>query len=218
MIRYYPKNRLTTNQVTDGGDYLINGRPYKGPYYLTFEGRAFTGKDPYDNNANIPLQKIEAGSNASVTAGLLNREAILAYDQIKAIEEAQGEAGPSKQQLLLKELVPYYPQPTEEDYSRGYFIRFFARKVNGKPDIIEISKENHDIMKDRKSSLKDYMYQVTDLFWKLTGPLRDNRVSKQYPVAGIVDTNKRLVEAKDKEFGGIKTYIAENYTKFSRPS
>jgi len=214
MIRYYPKNRIKPDQIAKGGELLLDGRPYTGPYYEAFDGRVFTGKDPLDTNANLPLEKIQAGSNPNVEAGIFNRSAAISFSEIKAVENSQGEADNSATSLPLKELVPYYPQPTEQDYTRGYFIRYFGRKVNGKPDIVEITKENHDIMKNRKTSLKDYMYQVVDVFWKLTGPLRDDRVNKQYPIAGIVDTNKRIVEAKDKEFGGLKAYINENYTKF----
>jgi hypothetical protein len=41
----------------------------------------------------------------------------------------------------------------------------------------------------------------------------------QYDVrAGIIDTNKRLVENANKTFLGIKDFIGDDYAKFSRPT
>lgn len=218
MIRYYPKNRIITNQVTTGGEFTIKGEEYRGSYYKTFDGKFFTGSDPFDSNANVKLTPIETASNLSVSTGKFDLDAVLSYEQIKNVSLAQGEPDTDAYGVVLKELTPYYPQPTQEDYERGYFLRYFAKKVNESSNIIEISKENYDTMRNRKSRLQDYLYQVIDLFWKLTGPLKDDRVNKQYPVAGIIDTNKRLVETKDKTFPGLKTYIGEEYSKFAVPS
>ena len=65
----------------------------------------------------------------------------------------------------------------------------------------------------------DYVtYQAIDVFWQITGPLRDDRKDKQYKIAGIIDTNKRLIESKDKAFRGLIEFIGEKYDKFARPT
>lgn len=56
------------------------------------------------------------------------------------------------------------------------------------------------------------------MLWKLTGPLNNKRVSQYDTRAGIIDTNKRLVETKNKTFIGLKEFIGEDYAKFSRPT
>ena len=54
--------------------------------------------------------------------------------------------------------------------------------------------------------------------WKLTGPLNTVRLSQYDIRAGITDANKRIVENVDQRFLGLKTYIGEEYAKFSRPT
>jgi hypothetical protein len=62
------------------------------------------------------------------------------------------------------------------------------------------------------------MYQAIGLFWKLTGPLNQKRVSQYDIRAGIIDTNKRLVEDMNKSFLGIKEFIGEKYDQFAKPT
>lgn len=198
MIRYYPANRVKTSQITTGGTLNYQGQEYVGYYYETFDGKTFSGKTPSDPDGNQPLTPTdEVDSRSSIV---------------------NAESAGKDPNLQLNYLTPYYPKPTPEEYARGYFIRYFAKKVNSQESIIEISKENYAKMKESRVSLEDYLYQVTDLFWQISGPLYDDRVNKQYPVAGIVNTNKRLVENKNKTFPGIKAYIGEEYTKYAVPS
>lgn len=200
-VRYYPANKIDSNQYTAGGLFTANGQEYVGYYYETFDGQAFTGKTPTDVNANVPLERTlftgeGSGATSSKALTILND-------------------GP---EVKLNLLLPYYPNPTAEDYKKGYITRYFAKKVNEKEVIIEISQEKYMLMKSNKTSLEDYLYQVTDLFWKISGPLNDDRVNKQYPVAGILQTNKRLVETKNKTFPGLKEYIGGEYSKYAVPS
>jgi hypothetical protein len=213
MIRYYPKNRIKSNQYTSGGEYRKNGADYAGYYYTTYDGRVFTGKDPYDIDANIPLDKLvsqtmvsQINEDTSINK-TLNVQAPFDPSYVFALDQ---QTGVTPQQ--------YYPEPTPEDYQKGFFIRYFAKKRNESTGIIEISKASFDNYQINSNLLAYSIYQTVDVFWKLTGPLRDDRVGKKYPEAGIIDTNERIVTSKDQVFKGLKAYIAGNYTKFSRTS
>lgn len=215
MVRYYPKNRIKPNQYTSGGEYSLDGTSYTGDYYRTFDGLTFTGKDPNAPGANRQLFPLNApvaqvannapspGFNGAPVQGDLDRFAVLG---------AAG--GLDASDAALNVLTPFYPQPTSEDYSKGYFIRYFAKKVNGVKEIIEVSKVNFEAMRNRTVDQETYLYEVVDVFWKITGPERDDRTSRQYPIAGVYDTNKRIVEQKDKAFPGLINYIGGNYTKY----
>lgn len=196
---YFPKNRIKPDQYSSGEDFILNGQTYTGYYYSTFDGKFFTGKNPFDKNANQPLTRripVTDGDDDSFTA-----------DGPYTTEPNVGAL-----------LVPYYPKPTEEDYKQGYFFRYFIQRRKGNGTITEISKQAFN-QYQRNISLPDYaLYQTTDILWQLTGPLRTDRTSRKYAKAGIVDTNQRIVERTDKTFTGLKAYIGENYTKFSRPS
>jgi hypothetical protein len=54
---YFPKSRIIENQKANPGEFtLTNGKEYTGLYYTTFDGRSFTGANPYSLNS-IPLTK-----------------------------------------------------------------------------------------------------------------------------------------------------------------
>lgn len=63
-IRYYPLNRVLTNQKTNGGEFSLNGRNYSGYYYKTYDGKVFTGKDPVQG-PSLPLTPISLSANTS---------------------------------------------------------------------------------------------------------------------------------------------------------
>lgn len=114
--------------------------------------------------------------------------------------------------------IPYYPNPTQDDYDRGYFFRYFIKKVNQNGYIIEISQEEYNQVKNGTTTYDVSLYQVEFTFWKLTGNLRTVRLS-QYDIRdGIIDTNKRFIEGIEKRFVGIKEFIGGQYDKFARPN
>ena len=53
-------------------------------------------------------------------------------------------------------------QPTQEDYDKGYSIRYFYKKINVTPLIIkETNKENYDLL------VNDPLYQVISIRWTI---------------------------------------------------
>jgi hypothetical protein len=54
------------------------------------------------------------------------------------------------------------------------------------------------------------------MFWQLTGPKNDKRVSQYQIIGGVYDTNKRVTEGKAKGFIGIVEFIGGDYTKFAK--
>jgi hypothetical protein len=114
--------------------------------------------------------------------------------------------------------TPYFPIPTEFDYKKGYIMRSFVKKVNDLGFITEISDEEYDNFQNGTVDYDVSYYLVYQIMWKLTGPLNSTRVGQYDVRAGIIDTNKRLVETANKTFLGITDFIAQDYAKFSRPS
>lgn len=211
-LRYYPLTRIITNRYTRGGEFLLpDGRPYTGKYYVTYDNKVYSGINPVlgSNILLTPVQnKLSLNTGAVLstsTAGLSN--------PVQEYTVAKNQVGFNNK---LTELVPYYPTPLEEDYARGYFTRYFAKNVSGTNYVFEISKL--DWTKIQNGDLGDTVlgYESIDMLWRLTGPLKDKRVSQYQIIGGVLDTNKRVTEAKQKVFNGIKEFIGEDYTKFAR--
>lgn len=210
-MRYYPLNRVKTNQRTSGGEFVINGVPYKGSYYETYDGEYYTGKDPIQG-PSVRLTKITPETTPTPSTRIGNR--------LDSTPEPV-----NLQAALLSELTStfqtpqsYHPFPTAEDYARKSFMRYFAKRRNQKGYIIEVDQDTHDSLKSTDSVYDYVTYESISTMWQLVGPLYDDRTNKQYKIAGIIDTNKRLIEAKDSTFPGLIAFIGGDYARFAKPT
>lgn len=209
-MKYYPLNRVKTNQKTSGGEFLLNGQNYRGPYYETYTGEFFTGTDPVQGPSEIltklpSLQNPYPGAKVAINSNLEYDTQLTSTQQAGLVSTFQIPQ-------------PYYPQPTDVDYQRGSIMRYFAKKRDRPGFIIEVNKSTHDSLKNTDSVYDYITYESVSTFWQITGPLHDDRTGKQYKVAGIIDTNKRLIDLKDPGFPGLIAFIGGDYTKFAKPT
>jgi hypothetical protein len=207
MLRYYPSFKIETNLNTNGDEFLLNGKSYVGKYYLTYDNRSFSGPSPEVGPSEL-LTKIVTVQSAP---GLNNLNL----------------SNTSKRELANKtnlvNRIPgkpnsYYPQPTEQDYKKGYVIRYFTKKENEKGFVTEISQDEYNTIINGTADYDITIYQTTTILWKLTGPLNSTRMSQYNVIPGIIDTNKRLTESANKTFLGIVDFINGEYSKFARPT
>jgi hypothetical protein len=220
MIKYYPPSKIIENQSTTGNDYTLNGTPYTGKYYVTFDGTAYTGANPIIGKNEL-LEPATRYRNAPILDS--NRLPTALVNTIAA-------ATPNNKNLNTRPEnpptaisytggpTPYYPYPIPEDYDKGYIIRYFAKRRNSQGYIIEISELEYNSIQNGTAPYDISMYMVGSIFWKLTGPLNFVRLSQYNTRAGIIDTNKRLVENLDKTMLGMVEFIDGEYDKYARPT
>lgn len=201
-MKYYPLSRVVTGSKSIG-EYTLNGVPYTGPYYKTFDGKFYTGVDPVTGDSKPLIYSPVLNQNPPTYLG----------DEVYA----QLKGGNTDLGSFVK-INPYYPKPTQVDYDRSFFFRYFAKKRNETGNLIEIRKEVHDSLQLLGSPYNYELYHSVQVYWQLTGPLKDTVDSTNGArTAGIEDTNKRLVEMKEENFKGLITYIGGNYSKFAKP-
>lgn len=114
----------------------------------------------------------------------------------------------------------YYPTPTQEDYNIGFMVRYFLKRRNESfANIIEISFDDYQksIVEQNNGSMDTSMYVSLKLNWKITGPLNNDFGDKNFPKAGIIETNQKLVKLKEKVFPGFSFFI-KDYSQFAKPS
>jgi len=218
-LRYYPSFRTQTNQSTTGGDYTVNGQPYAGKFYLTYDGKAYSGADPLTgpNQLLTPTNQYEnapALSNKSLPAALINALAKTTPGNKTIAKTPQQQS----QAPNLNGPTPYYPYPLQSDYDRGYIIRYFVKKVNTAGYVIEISQDEYVNIQNGTAPYDISMYMTGQVFWKLTGPLNSVRISQYDTREGIIQCNQRLTEDLNKTFLGITDFIGGDYTKWARPT
>jgi hypothetical protein len=199
---YYPKSRIIENQKANPGEFtLSNGVDYTGPYYTTFDGKSFTGANPYTSVSNLLVKALPPIADSEFTDPNVDD-----YNQLKS----------SNQSLSLIDPTPFTPKPTEEDYKRGKITRYFARQRNGTQfKLMEIDQTTYNNLNDRRGGLNYSLWKVISIFWQISGPTRDQRVGNIRTRAGIIDTNQRVLDNAEKDFIGIKQYLT-NLTQFAR--
>jgi hypothetical protein len=209
MIRYYPSFAVKTNLKTQGDEFSLDGVPYAGPFYQTFNGEAYTGPDPI-NGKNKILKPLKQYNNSPF---LRNQKLT------NAVRTTFADSSFGLQNLgVILEPQSYFPEPLQSDYAKGYIIRYFIKKINSKGFVIEISPQEYTAFVNGTIGYDVSYYQVVEILWKLTGPLKTVRLSQYDIRAGIIDTNKRLVETTNKTFLGLIEFIGDDYTKFARPT
>jgi len=212
-IKYYPLSRVQTGLTTSGNLYTLEGKPYSGPYYLTYDGKAFSGPNPAcgSNQLLLPVSFDTKAQKAAISP-LRGKGTKIDQSIRQAVAAATTAA--AKSTATLKQLIPYYPVVLDSDYSRGYFTRYFAKKVNINGYILEISYTDWATVKN-KTDIQFEDYEVLDMFWQVKGPAHDKRVSQYQVVGGVYDTNKRVTEGKAKGFNGLIEYVGGDYIKYA---
>lgn len=204
-MKYYPKSRIITNLKSNPGQFITaDGKPYLGPYYITFDGKSFTGNNPNDISSR-PLIKILEIKN-------LNPQ--LSYDKSSVSYRKSSTSSP----ISLIDPTPFTPSPTEADYKVGKITRYFARQRNGTQfKVMEISKSTYEDMTNLRNTNLYSLWKATSLFWQISGPLHDERINNIKTKAGIIDTNQRILDNTEKNFIGIKQYLS-NLQQFAKIS
>ena len=213
MLRYYPSFAVQTNLNTIGGEFLLDGQPYSGRYYETYDGRAFTGPAP-EVGPSEPLERVAVYLSAP---GLTNSN--LSVRNQKQLASKTGVfVSTTNNTRIPGQPNSYYPQPTEQDYKKGYLIRYFTKKENERGFVTEISQDEYNSIVNGTADYDISIYQTTTILWKLTGPLKSTRQSQYNVIPGIIDTNQRLTESANRTFLGIVDFIGGDYAKFARPT
>ena len=212
--KYFPKGRIQENLHTNGGEFkkTSTGEDYTGPYYKIFDGKCKTGPNPLEGPSEA-LELIDTGANSKIISTNIN-QTYLKNSSVKVNVNILNLG-------ILIDPTPYQAIPTEEDYQRGYYLRYFAQQRRGRAyNIVEINEETYtDLTKDQK--IYNYLvWKALKLFWQLTGPRKDNKTNRTQVVAGIEDTNLRLIRQQEKGFPGLNIYLSDplQYARITIPT
>ena len=114
------------------------------------------------------------------------------------------------QTLLPK---PTLVNPTDEDYTNGFFTRYFAKRINTNPiTIFEISQQTYNDLFNKSPKYNFALYEVTRLPWQLTGQL-ETTTSNGIITRGVRQINMETVQQANLVFMGIDQYLTD-YTEF----
>lgn len=116
---------------------------------------------------------------------------------------------PNNPDTSAEELDNAHRMPTEADYDRGVFERFFVKdRRNNK--IVEIDKDR--FTKERTAKK---IYRVTyKLNWIIKGRIDDYTFDNGYSYPGVASRNKELIRIAEKVVPGIGQQVLFNPKQF----
>ena len=200
---YYPPNKIKPNQYTSGNEYVLleNKSNYVGYYFTTFDGKVFTGKTIGDT-FNLELTSISEISSTSQDYGFVGDRF---YSQILKGDDDEIQQLP--QYSIPK---PSIVSPSPNDYSRGFFIRYFMKRVNGST----ISEINRETFNDLSQGIKynSALYVTTSLSWSISGQL-ETTTENGIITRGVRQVNMETVQQTNLIFIGINQYLTD-YAEF----
>jgi hypothetical protein len=190
---YLPKNQYQPNLYSNGEKYALASTPiipYIGDYFLTSSGKAYTGKQPSSQSKPLTLLPPKDSSESyQVTQGGLGDEE---WNEKYAIEDKIND-----------------PQlPTEEDYKRGEYIRYFTVRRNQNYDLDKINKKIYDQYNTSSPNVQWLLYRPFYVIWQLTGDI--NHVSQtNNNMIKLAEQNNKVTE--------LASFLNYNYTEYYRP-
>lgn len=221
---YIPKNKIRTNLYTRGDEfqYLANGVGYIGYYHSLYNGKFYSGKNPNDSDVYelVPVDSTD-DENVPLDQQVNNKIALFLGDGDPEVETADPTSTPIWLQGEIitylkttnqsttddqpkKTPTPYYPSPTDEQYSYGSFIRYFLVKVN-ENKYIEVDKQTYDIILSKNTSWVFELYTPFKFPWTLTG---EEKKVEQTNYEIVLLTEKRLNRR------GLQEFLKNKYLKF----
>lgn len=201
---YYPKTKIQTDLFSNGE--LVKASDlssYVGPYYKLSTGQRYVGATPqarrYPDELINPIELVSnqpQGLFTEIQTSFVSTGSINTY--VQNLDEI-----PTNKQVP----VPYYPEPTSQDYTIGYFTRYFAKQVNAMV-FIEINKKTFDNMSSHNDAYLWQLYKTTSLPWQISGNIEK-----------VINTNRKIVKLEEKNgFTGLSLFLRENYIKFYQGS
>lgn len=162
-MAYIPSSKVSKKHISDENVFIIksNKRPYKGPYMKTSDGSYYVGH----NHTNIGPELIKKPTKSpdEISKGKLFgiSKGIRAFNVINPgiKEQIGGTISPSTSK----------PLPTKRDYIKGFFIRYFLKRFNGK-FYMEINKKIYDSILKKESKYDHNLYTIGSIRWYITGP------------------------------------------------
>lgn len=190
---YYPKSHIIENLYTKGKQWMLeDGTEYIGYYHTYIDNTILTlaTYNRVDSKPLIPYVDTAIQSNSFTYNALKAKSNYITPNNVLAI-------------------------PVLKDYNNGSFSRYFLRRRNYTTyqDIIEINKDQFDSWKKPTGGIDNTLYNAIELNWKLTGPLHDIKAESNIEY-GVLDTNKRIISLKDRDFLGLKDFLTD-YTELT---
>ena len=199
---YYPKSQIKTNLFTNGDEYVYynTNNEYSGSYFITGNGKVFTGKNP-NNKPNDPLSAISENLNGFQQLSSEQEDLPISYNVINDSYYWAKGISPTTNNPVPSPPIQIFPNPSIKEYEIGEIQRFFVKKIN-EIKYVEINNHQFNSFASSQSNVQSSLYSTFQLPWVITG----NR-SRAYNV-NMKTINRVITNFK---LQGFKSYFKGRY-------
>jgi hypothetical protein len=181
-MAYTPKSKILFKIASKGEVvYKKSKTSYIGDYMEFSNGDLRVGKNP-----------LEPGEFLTPSIGEFNNRI---GNTLSAIRYSNLKPPTKKSLSKYKQIPSSKPLPTEEDYKKEYFVRYFSKRVNQQFGFIEIDKTTYESLADKKKKYDPNLYRVGTLTWSLkenpiqTNHLQIQKIERSFPLISTFFTN-----------------------------
>ena len=177
IMAYIPKSKVNILN-TPGSEFIIRStnQEYIGDYIELSNGKYYVGNNPKQLGQEliIPLVSNQLGDS----------------DDFRTYSNLKPQT--TKFQSQVKSVYPSKSIPTEEDYNRSYYTRYFTRKVNEPRGYMEIDQDTFNSIGQRKKTYDYNLYEVGLLTWNLKNGTRKSNftnlqiLERSFPFVSII--------------------------------
>jgi len=156
---YFPKSKVNIKEASSGEFIYREGRkPFKGKYLELSNGRYYEGTDVINLGSELVKAKEASSNNIMGNSFDAQKYSLLKKKKKKFLQNT-------------KRIPINKPTPTEEDYNRGYYIRYFARRINQPKGYIEVNFDTVNKLQEKVDY--DYnLYEAGSITWALKNGTR----------------------------------------------
>lgn len=221
---YIPLNRVQTDLFAYENEYvfLASGADYSGDYHKLYTGKTYTGATPNTpfSEEIVPKGLFDISEDEFLFEGRVVQVARQFQDpdvQVpfketayfpELIEEYLELQGQPVQTSNALKILAQNIKPTEKDYQKGQFFRFFVKKRN-EPVYTEIDRELFKLIKNRDVKVYSKYHLPFRLLWTLTGKKDD-----------VFEANRNITYRAERELKLVflPEFLNQDWLKFYKES
>jgi hypothetical protein len=204
---YYPKSQITPDLYTNGNEFQTSNGEYVGYYYLTSDGKRYTGRNPNDRPNTLLLPINIEDKNGDAEAGQVgsynndDNSNLLPLEYLQSVQPKYSAVPPPLP-------ISITPLPTEENYKIGEFERYFLKRFKS-PIYIEVDKDTYLQYRKQEPNVLYLLYYSFNLPWVITGKRND-----------VYNINLSTVQRKSKNqtLPGFESYFKNQFDQYFRYS
>ena len=156
---YLPKSKVNIKEASSGEFVYRKGKkPFKGKYLELSNGKYYAGTNVINLGDELVKAKEDSSNNRIGNSFDSQKYSLLKKKKKKFLQN-------TKRVPISK------PTPTEGDYDRGYYTRFFAKRINQSESYIEISSDTFQKLQE-KTDYDHHLYVVGLITWALKNGTR----------------------------------------------